>query len=327
LTALLAASIIAALGLPHSLDQTRLSPGAGVVLWAGVLALRAALAAGAVAIVVLLVPATELFQLLTHWCVHAVVPFLATHLGFDGHRLGDAAVLVPALVIAISVVSSGFAAWRGARMVRAWLRSNSLGAGPRASLIVCDREIVLAAAGLRAPKVVVSAGALLSLDDDELAAGLEHEWGHIAHRHRFVALAGQLLRAISRFLPGSTRALELLRFHLERDADEFAVGRTGNPKALASAICKTAGAPATANAAFAGLGGSGTPDRVRILLAPLMVPSRVGNAIARLLASGTAVLVLVLILAAPTLARAGLAPEPAPAAPTTQAPASSCVSS
>ena len=41
-------------------------------------------------------------------------------------------------------------------------------------------------------------------------------------------------------MPGTKDALQRLQFCLERDADEYAVDRTRNPIALASAICKAA---------------------------------------------------------------------------------------
>lgn len=305
---LFAATIVGALALPHLIDQSRLAPAAGIVLWLAVLSLRTVLALAAAVIAILFLPATQLFQLLTHWCFHTVIPFFATHLGFDGHRLGDAAVLVPSLVLAVSALSAGFGVWRGARAVRRWLRRNSLGPGPRESVIVGGPDIVVAAAGLRDPQVVVSAGALMHLDDQELAAGLEHEWGHIARHHRLVALLGQLLYGISRLLPGSARALELLRFQLERDADEFAVRRTGDPLALASAISKAAvDWGATPGPALARLGGTGVPERLRLLLGEGPAgPSWIGTALARGLALLAAVLTLALVFSAPSLAQVGI---------------------
>lgn len=306
---LLAAAIVGALVVPHLLGQSRLPPGTGIALWLAVLSLRAVVALAAAAMAVLFLPATDLFQLLTHWCVHTVMPLFATHLGFDGRELGDTAVLVPALVLAVSLLSAGFGIWRGARAVRRWLRGSSLGPGPRASLIVGGSDVVVVAAGLRAPRVVVSAGTLLRLDDDELAAGLEHERGHIARRHRFISLLGQLLYGVSRLLPGSARALELMRFHLERDADEFAVRRTGDPLALASAICKAAAGPAPpAGPALARLGGSGVPERLELLIdADAGGPSPLATTLARTLATGAAILGLSLAISTPSLAEAGVA--------------------
>lgn len=301
-----AAAAVAALAAPHLLTQARLSAPSAIALWVCVLALRAALALSLVVIAVLYLPATELFGLLTHWCIHAVIPFFATHLGFDGHRIGDAAVLVPALVIAASVLSVGFGIWHGARAAHSWLRRHSLGPGPSSSVIVGGSEVVVAAAGLRAPRVVVSAGALVQLDDAELAAGLEHEWGHVTRHHRFIALAGQLLAGLSRLLPGSRRALDHLHFQLERDADEYAVRRTGDRLALASAICKAAGArQGHPTPALASLGGSGVPERIRLLLRKPAGSWRAGNAAARLLSVAAAILTLTLVAATPVLAASG----------------------
>jgi len=61
--------------------------------------------------------------------------------------------------------------------------------------------VLVAAAGLRKPRVVVSAGALLNLDDEELAASLDHEHGHIVRRHRYVLVAAELCRALARLFP------------------------------------------------------------------------------------------------------------------------------
>lgn len=55
---------------------------------------------------------------------------------------------------------------------------------PRESLLLADATVLVAAAGLRKPRVVVSAGALLNLDHEELAASLDDEYGHIVRRHR-----------------------------------------------------------------------------------------------------------------------------------------------
>lgn len=293
---------------PHLLPQNRLAATSGIALWSAVLVLRAALALALGIIVVLFVPATQLFGLLTHWCLHAVIPLIASHLGFDGHSLGDAATLVPALVMAVSLLSVGFGAWRATRAARRWLRGSALGPGPSESVIVGGEEVVLAAAGLRTPRVVVSAGALVRLDDAELAAGLEHEWGHVRRRHRFIALIAEFCQALSRLLPGGKRALTALQFHLERDADDYAVRRTGDPLALASAICKAAQAAGQAGTpGFARLGGAGVPQRLRRLVkGPTVATSRLATSVARVLAAIMVVLTLGLLAAAPTLASSGV---------------------
>jgi Zn-dependent protease with chaperone function len=313
--AVLAAALTALLVAPHLLTQRALAPTAGIALWSSMLILRATLAVSIAIIVIFFLPATQLFSLLTHWCLHAVVPFIATHLGFDGHTLGDAAIVVPAMVMAVSLLSVGFGVWRGARTVRRWVQRSSLGPGPAQSLIVGGDDVVVAAAGLRQPRIVVSAGALLSLDDAELAAGLEHERGHVSRHHRYITLVAELCFATSRFLPGGRKALRALRFHLERDADDYAVRHTGDPLALASAICKAAETRSrTATPSFASLAGSGVAERLRRLAsAGDTRDSRAGTAVARALVVATAVATLSLMAATPTLASVGVDQVQAPA--------------
>jgi Zn-dependent protease with chaperone function len=139
-----------------------------------------------------------------------------------------------------------------------------VGPGPDDSLVLADRDVLIAAAGMRAPRIVVSAGALLLLDDAELAASLEHERGHIARRHRYVLLLGELCGALACPLPGTRAAGRELLFHIERDADHYAI-RDHDPTVLASAICKAAQANAL-GAFAAALGGGVVSRRVRQLL-------------------------------------------------------------
>jgi len=303
--------IVALVVAPHLLPQERIAASSGIALWMASLALRAVLSLSLVLVAVLYLPATELFSLLTHWCFHAVLPFLTTHLGFDGHRLGDTAVIVPGLVIAASSLSVGFGLWRGARAVRRWLNRSSLGPGPASSVIVAGSEILVAAAGLRAPRVVVSAGALLRLDDAELAAGLEHEWGHVRRNHRSISVIAEICGALARLLPGTKRALATLRLHLERDADDYAVRQTGDQLALASAICKAAQSKAhpQSAAAFASLAGSGVSERLRRLAHDsASSDSHLGTLLARFLATSMLFATLGLLAATPTLGATGLEP-------------------
>jgi beta-lactamase regulating signal transducer with metallopeptidase domain len=131
--------------------------------------------------------------------------------------------------------------------------------------VIADRAPLLAAAGLRRPRIVVSAGALLSLDDAELAAALAHERGHIARGHRYVLFTARLAQSLARGLPGTRAAMRELVFELERDADHYALARRHQPAVLASAICKAATAALQPPALS--LGGSGVARRVKLLLA------------------------------------------------------------
>lgn len=239
MTAVLVAGALAAAFAPHVIDLDRTPSAHAVAIWVSALALRALAAVSLAALVVLYLPGTGFFSLVTHWCWHSVVPFVAAHLPVDGHMVGDAALIAPAGIIVVSVGCVLVGGWRGARAVRRFVGRQAIGAGPGGSVIIREAAVLLAAAGFLRPRIVVSAGALVALDDEELAAGLAHERGHIARAHRFVLLAGQVLAALGCLIPGTRRALAELELHLERDADAFAA-RTHERLALASAICKSA---------------------------------------------------------------------------------------
>jgi len=162
----------------------------------------------------------------------------------------------------------------------------------------------VAAAGLRHPRVLVSAGALTSFDDEELAASLEHEQGHIARNHRYILVLAELCRALGRFLPGTRAAARELGIHLERDADRFALARRHSPAALASAICKAAQRPTVAP--IAALGGGGVSRRIRELLEADRQPVRSRGLPVRVLATTMGVLVVALAAALPSIALAAV---------------------
>jgi beta-lactamase regulating signal transducer with metallopeptidase domain len=131
--------------------------------------------------------------------------------------------------------------------------------------MVGGSEVVFAAVGLLRPRIVVSTGAPARLDDDELAAGLAHEEGHVRRRHHHVLLYAEACRALSAWLPGTRRAVAELRFHLERDADDWAL-RSHDPLALASAICKAASPAEGTSPLAASLSGSAVLRRVDLLM-------------------------------------------------------------
>lgn len=266
MTILLAALLAAGVAVPHLLPLRRATPATAVALWMSSLALRALTGILAVVYLVLYLPGTALFGAVTHWCWHAVLPLLATHLGLDGHRIGDAATIVPGVLLAASLLSVTLGVARAARSVQRLVKRHAVGDGPRDSVIVGGEQIVLAAAGLRRPRVLVSAGALIRLEDDELSAGLDHERGHIARRHRYLQLLAQLCHALGRLIPGGRRALGELSFQLERDADRWALARNDR-HALARVIWKAAtGQPWATGVALAPLAGAGVPERLGQLI-------------------------------------------------------------
>jgi len=263
----------AALALPRAFAPTASGPLIGAWLWTSVLALRAVIGIIAVATVLLIVPTTPPFATLTQWCWHAVLPWSAAHLRLDGHMVGDLASMLPAIAISLSGVSAVWALLRAARAVRRLL-GRALGRGPMDTVIVGGPQVLIAAAGLRRPRVVVSAGALTAMDDEELGAGVEHERGHIARQHRWLLLFAELCRALSFFLPGGQHAQNQLVFQLERDADDYALARRHGRLALASAICKAA-LSAPSRPTFQSLGGSSMlATRLALLAGEPSRPSR-----------------------------------------------------
>lgn len=255
---------LALLLIPHRLPRSDLRPGAGIALFLSLLAFRAVIVLSLAAVAIVALPETSAFGALSGWCFHAVVPYLSAHLGLNGHAIGHAATLVPALAITALLISAAVAAQKANHEVRQWIRSSSIGSGPGGSLIVAGSPVVLATTGLRHPKVLVSAGALINLNEQELNAGLEHERGHVRRGHRFISVAATALHGCCRLLPGSGSALEELQFHLERDADEYALRMTNDPAGLACAILKAA-APRAGVGAINGLGSADVLDRLRAL--------------------------------------------------------------
>jgi hypothetical protein len=264
----------AAITVPHLLRLEAAHPATAATVWFCAVCLRALAALFVALFVGFYLPMTALFQIVTHWCWHAALPLVASHLGVSGHSVGDVALLAPVFALAVSLLSVCFGLWRATRTVSAWVRRTSIGPGPQESVIVGEHDIVVAAAGLRRPRVIVSAGALTSFDDEELAASLEHERGHIARHHRVVLVTAEISRALARLLPGTRRACAELTFHLERDADRWALERMHDPIALASAICKAAQPRTGSGRALLALSGGAVTRRVRQLLECSSLPGR-----------------------------------------------------
>ena len=304
MSVLIALLVGAAITAPHVLRLEGAHPASAAVIWFAAVCLRALVALFVALFVVLYVPTTALFQLITHWCWHTAVPLMTSHLGLSGHSVGDIALLAPVLALAVSLLTVSVGLWRAMRTIRTWVRRTSIGPGPQDSVIVGEHDIFVAAAGLRHPQIIVSAGALTSFDDEELAASLAHERGHIARRHRFVLVTAEISRSFARLLPGTRRAVAELIFHLERDADRWALDRRHDPTALASAICKAAHPRATAGGVLLALNGGAVTRRVRQLLECTSLPGR--RTRLDVLAATMVTLVIGLSAALPSATLAGL---------------------
>jgi Zn-dependent protease with chaperone function len=291
--------------VPHVVRLDRVAPVHAIAIWTSALALRALVTVMAAVLVVFVVPHSRFLESFSHWCWGSELPLVGLQLEFNGHRVGDVATLAPTLIAggSLIVVAAGVA--RAARAIRKLVARQAIGAGPRESVILGDGEVVLAAVGVAHPRVLVSAGALVALDDDELAAGLAHEHGHIARRHGLVLLFAELCRGLGRFLPGTRGASAQLVFHLERDADRWALAQRHTPLALAGAIRKAQVAPMW-GPIHAALDGGQVPERIAQLLD--RTPTRNATpAAVRWLASAMVGLTFGLFASAPATAAAGLA--------------------
>ncbi|MBE2315626.1 M48 family metalloprotease [Solirubrobacter sp. CPCC 204708] len=293
MTALLVAAALAvcAIALPHALRLDHAPAGFAAAIWLSALLLRALASIGAVVAIEVYLPVTGPLEPFGAWCAGAL----------SSHTLTDALFALPALVLAGSLVAGIVALVRAHRHVDALVREYAVGTGPDGSVVLGDGELLIAAAG---PRVLVSAGALVTLDDAELRAGLEHERGHIVLRHRYLLIAGELARAVARFVPGTSAAARELTFALERHADLYALSRRHDPAVLASAICKTARGSLRAPALS--LGGGVVARRARLLLEadPEAKPPRAHPGLFAL-APLMVALVLVGALALPFAAHAG----------------------
>lgn len=234
-------AVPAAIVVPHLLPLHKVSPASAAAVWLAALALRALTAVGGAIFALVYLPQTGVYEAVAHWCWNEALPILAAHLGVSGHPLIHAAVLLPGLAVAASVLWLLFGLARGWLLLRTRL-THTLGEGPLGSTVIEDRQVVVGVTGVGRGRIVVSDRALGLMDPRELEASLSHEIAHIRRRHRPLLLLGSLLTALGRALPGTRRAERELRFSLERDADEYAVRQTDDPLSLASAICKAAGA-------------------------------------------------------------------------------------
>jgi hypothetical protein len=305
MTAALAAITAAGIVLPHALYLQRVAPVTATVLWLSSLALRAIVCLLAVIYLLFFLPRTGLFVELAHWCAHVAPPVTGFELAIEGHGVAALALYVPGVVLAGSLLVMSAGTVRDARAARHLVAERALGVGPRNSLIVGGSDVLFAVAGLIRPRIVVSAGALTWLDDDELAAALAHEEGHIARRHRFVMLLAVGLRALGRAVPGSGRGLRELAFHLERDADRWALRQDNDRVALASAICKAA--TAERPPALVGLGDTDVCERLGQVLGRCSRTRRPARAALNVLATTMAACTVLVGAIVPAAAVAGAA--------------------
>lgn len=257
--------VLTVIGLPHLLRLRAAPPGAAAALWMSSLVLRAAVVTAVGLYGVLFLPRTNLFHDLTRWCLDTALPLLRDTVRLEGHAVGDAAVLLPLILVVAGLCWVALQLVRAGSAGRRLILGHRLGPGPEGTIIVPGGGVLLAAVGLVRPSVIVSAGALVALDDEELSAGIAHERGHISRCHRVWLALAEVCGAVGRPIPGGKTAHAELELHLERDADRYAL-RHHDRLALASVICKAAATGPSTSPALAALSGPPTSERVRQLL-------------------------------------------------------------
>lgn len=166
-------------------------------------------------------------------------------------RLGLAQLLVLAATAVLAVRLLGVLGLLTARTLRDRRRHRNLLdvlATPRpeaSGARVLDHPLPAAYClpGMRAPRLVVSAGALDALPAGELAAVLAHERAHLAERHDLVVLPFVAWAATAPFVPGMARAQAAVSALIEMRADDRARAAT-DVAALSGALRTVAGSAA-----------------------------------------------------------------------------------
>ena len=293
-----------AMSMPHLLPLRALTPTTAAAVWLAALALRALVSVGAALFLFVYLPQTAVFEAVAAWCWHAVIPLLTTHLGLSGHPVADAASILPAVLLAGSFLWLIVGLGRAALSLRRWLSRHELAARPDGTTVVDEPDAVVAVTQFGPPRVVISRGALGLLDEAEVRASVAHEWGHVRRRHRPLLLAATMLASLGRWLPGTRAAERELGLALERDADVHAIRATGDPLALASAICKVALHGRTGQA-LTGLAHGPVEARLELLLdGSGRRPSRIADRGGKALAVALVALSLMLVASFPAWAAA-----------------------
>lgn len=243
--------------------------GGGVVIWLGTL-----LALGPMLAWVVSGPAwlPDRAAMVCQRCLAAANPF-STTTSIDS---AIPAVLLLALPTAVTLaLGTAVARVFVQRMRRSAHAAEQMltGAGKRNVLghdvLVVDEERPFALAfPSRHGGIVLSSGALRSLEHDELAAVLAHEAAHLRqHHHLIMALAAGVSRFL-RWVPLISAADDALPHYLEIAADNQARRRAGTP-ALVSALLKLGerAVPAQSGQTVGVLHAAG-PERIRQLVLP-----------------------------------------------------------
>jgi Zn-dependent protease with chaperone function len=239
------------------------APRLGLAAWLSVaVATIAGIVTACVCAALTLPPINHVLADLVTACLHLHrVDFeLPTSVVLAGVAGAVASVAIP--VWALARVATALAAARRARHRHLTMLALAAQPGDDQVLVVDERRPVLYCLPGRRSRIVISRGALALLDEAQLAAGLDHERGHVRGRHHLViGLAEGLAAAIP--LPLLRQAPSNVRRLVELIADDHAAARNSR-RVVAEALVTLATAPVAAGT----LGTSGfTTDRVTRLVA------------------------------------------------------------
>ncbi|MHB1534107.1 MAG: M56 family metallopeptidase, partial [Acidimicrobiales bacterium] len=134
-----------------------------------------------------------------------------------------------ALAVAVAALA-GLSLERGRQTRRSaraepWLGEHHA-LGPHELVVLAGEELVAFSVGGGRGQVVVSAGLVETLSEEEMGVVLAHEAAHLDHGHqRYLTLGGAVHRGLV-FFPLAARSVVTLIVALERWADEAAVAAT-----------------------------------------------------------------------------------------------------
>jgi beta-lactamase regulating signal transducer with metallopeptidase domain len=187
---------------------------------------------------------------------------------------------IPVAASSLAMLLLAWLGWRAVRELRILFADRreldgthrAIRRGNRGAVVVLDEDVpnayALAGTIRHRGRIVMTAGLLDLLDDEERAAALAHERAHLRHHHALFEIAGRMMVACNPLLGMLNRDLGFL---LERWADEESTLETSTP-VVASALSKAALGMVSATrqrVARCALGWAGRGDvttRIRALL-------------------------------------------------------------
>ena len=217
----------------------------------------------------------------------AIAAFMIpSYLTYEPHTTDESVSWKLGMLATLSAIGVGLAIWRG---IRSWLATRSLlkdwmAASTRIELeaihvptYVLDHSFpIIAVVGAFRPRLFIANHVLESLSEEELAAAITHEYGHLAARDNFKRSVMRVSRAALLLIPCGRSLDRSWSEASESAADEYAAQQSSFVALnLASALVRIARMipkgqrqviPASVSAFLAGEDSPGVKGRVRRLV-------------------------------------------------------------